>query len=255
MTLVRCTIGLLLACCSLVSYAACYAPLKARLPQAGIVIFGEVHGTKETPEFFLSCVREFLANNESVDVFLEIDMRENAQLRQFAEGKIDAATLLKAPHWKKQDGRASLAMLALLRALKELPGGPVTARGIDSRDVPRDHGMMLNLKEQRRAGAYALVLVGNVHASLKRGTAWNADYTPFAKYLVDDNAPVVSLNVKTTGGSAWVCVPMCGVTQMPLPDAVGAGQKNSVVLQADSPDYTGYFSIGSITASAPARAQ
>lgn len=241
---------------SATGHAACYQQLKATLPESGIIVFGELHGTQEIPQFFLGCIKEFIARKERIDVFLEIDVNENTVLQSYVEGKIEESALLTAPHWQKKDGRASLAMLQLIRSLKQLPSGAVTVHGFDARNFDREQGMMRNLVAQRDKKNYSLVLTGNLHAHLTRGVAWNPDFISFVNYMVQNGEQVLSLNAHYKQGSAWNCAPTCGITQITLPATMHSNiEENIVVLESTDPDYGGYFSVGAITASAPARSR
>lgn len=98
--------------------ASCHAALKQRLPQSGTVIFGEMHGTNEIPAFFSACVHEFVERGEKVRVFLEFDAANTEHTSKYLRGEIDEAALLSSPRWRVHDGRTSVAMLELHRALK-----------------------------------------------------------------------------------------------------------------------------------------
>lgn len=71
-----------------------------------------MHGSAEIPQFFLDCAREFAEHQEPFRIFLEFQASENATVERFMRGEIDDRELIKAPHWTRQDGRSSLAMLA-----------------------------------------------------------------------------------------------------------------------------------------------
>jgi len=91
---------------------------------------------------------------------------------------------------------------------------------------------------------------------LTRGVAWNADFISFVNYLVRNGEQVLSLNAHYDRGSAWNCAPTCGVTEVTLPATTRDKlEEHMVVLESTDPDYGGYFSVGAITASAPARSQ
>jgi hypothetical protein len=246
-----------LSCALFFSTAAqgsCYAQLKQRLPQAGTVIFGEMHGSAEIPKFFFDCAREFAAHGESFRVFLEFQASDNETVERFMRGEIDDRELIKAPHWSRQDGRASLAMLDLLRDLKALPGTRVGVFGFDrgGREADREKAMMENVLSAYSSTGYNLVLTGNIHARLARGMPWNPDLVPFARHLQQKLPTLVSLNARYPAGSAWTCSPLCEINPLESTDPPHrrAGDAD-VIFSNENPAYSGYFRVGSISASRP----
>jgi hypothetical protein len=228
-----------------VAQASCHAALKARLPQSGTVIFGEVHGTKEIPAYFAACVREFADHGETVRVFLEFDADDTERTARYLRGEIDEAALLSSPRWSRQDGRTSLAMLDLHRALKGMDVvGFLPGRGT----VGGSAGMGESFLSQRLESGYNLVLVGDAHARLAPGKA--EGYEPFGQYVQARAKNVVSLQARYTGGTAWACTPYCERTPAPRNGPALPLHQISFVSKAKA--YTGYFSVGSISASPPA---
>ncbi|UUZ55420.1 ChaN family lipoprotein [Massilia sp. H-1] len=114
--------ALLQGCCSATASAACYEELKRALPDGGVVLFGEYHGTAEAPRLFGDCVREFAAHGERPAVFLEMMASESARLDGFLAARTDEAQLLAGAQWGVEDGRSSQAMLDLLRLLRQETG-------------------------------------------------------------------------------------------------------------------------------------
>jgi hypothetical protein len=243
------------ACCAIMfatgAQASCYQQLKQHLPVAGTVIFGEIHGSAEIPQFVVDCAREFAANNEAVRVLLEFPASDNPIVEQFLRGEIGEEDLTRRWHWQAQDGRASLAMLRLVRDLKAARIG-VSGFDISAREPDRDKGMMRNFMSMYSPTGYSLILVGNVHASRVRGTHWDPAFIPFAKYLLDNGVDLVALNARYPAGSAWNCSPNCGIRSLISNDtgerAAGGG---AVVFADDDPAYSGYFRVSSVTASRP----
>ncbi len=232
--------------------AGCYQQLKQRLPDAGTIIFGELHGSAEIPQFFFDCAREFVENKEAVNIALEFQASENALVEKFMRGEIGEADLVKGPHWGRQDGRASLAMLRLLRDLKALSASGVRVSGFDlsGYEPDREKAMMRNFMSVYSRAGYNLVLTGNVHARLTQGVPWNPDFVSFAKHLHDHVANVVSLDAHYPAGTAWVCAPDCGIKQLNATDA-GKRAPADIVYSSENPAFSGYFRVPGITASRP----
>jgi hypothetical protein len=234
------------------AHASCYQQLKQRFPVAGTIVFGEMHGSAEIPQFVFDCAREFAANKEQVRVFLELPVSDNRNIEKFVRGEIGEDDVVKTRHWSGQDGRASEAMLRLLRDLKT-SGIPVSGFDMGAGERDREKAMARNFMGAYSRTGYNLVLVGNVHARLVNGAPWggNPDFVPFAKQLRDQGADLVSLDARYSSGSAWNCAPDCGVH----PAMGGAVERNgadsAVVYSNQDPAFNGYFHVGSITASRP----
>jgi hypothetical protein len=260
--------GLSIAFFTAGAQAGCYEQLKQRLPDAATIIFGELHGSAEIPKFFFDCAREFVDKKEAVTIFLEFPASGNAVVDRFLRGEIGEDDFIKAPLWTRQDGRASLAMLGLFRDLKTLAAsrlplsgsgsvagpvsGPIPVFGFDlsGYEPDREKSMLRNFLSTYSPTGYNLVLTGNVHAMLTSGTAWNPDFVPFGKHLRDHAANVVSLDARYPAGSAWVCMPQCGVTPLTGTDS-SAHAPASIVFSSENPAYSGIFLVPSLTASRP----
>lgn len=227
--------------------AGCYQQLKERFPVAGTIVFGEVHGSAEIPQFVVDCAREFAANTEQVRVFLEFPAADNENVDKFARGEINVEELTRSRHWRVQDGRASRAMLRLVEDLKS---ARIPVAGVDGGGGDREQAMARNFVGAYSRTGYNLVLVGNVHARLVNGMPWDAksNVVPFAKQLRDQGVDLVSLDSRYPSGSAWNCSPDCGVHA-----ATGSSDNGgaTIVFSKDAPAYSGYFRTASITASRP----
>jgi hypothetical protein len=186
--------GLLAAGLMLVSsaQASCHPVLKQRLPQSGTVIFGEMHGTNEIPAFFSACVREFVERGEKVRVFLEFDAADTEHTAKYLRGEIAEAVLLSSPRWRQHDGRTSLAMLELHRALK---GVQVVGFAAGAGVADSNAAMGENFLKHQLENGYNLVLAGGIHAQLAVGKGDNFVSVPFGQYvqarrLMATNLPV-----------------------------------------------------------------
>jgi len=96
-------------------------------PGAG-VLFGEIHGTVESPAFVANAACLALRAGFPVTVALEIPREEQPRVDTFlaSAGMVaDRAALLDSSFWqdKYQDGRRSQAMLSLLDELRRLRRG------------------------------------------------------------------------------------------------------------------------------------
>lgn len=236
--------------------AACYKEIKSRLPSHGVVIFGEIHGTRELPAFFLDCVQEFYKNNERVQIFLEFPTDIDAILKEYVHGETSLTKFISEPHWRKNDGRASIAMLTLLKEIKNTEIGhlPIFAIDVSKYVENRDAEMMRNFMKNFSPDSFNLVLVGNLHAQLTAYRRGTTIINPFASLLKGEVKEVVSFRAAYPSGSAWVCTPDCGLKNIDENDGdFGEFPINNVYWGKSEVKYSGVFKVGSISASPPAR--
>jgi hypothetical protein len=116
-----------------------------------------------------------------------------------------------------------------------------------------------------------IVLVGNVHARIRRVDRFAVPYDPMAVRLARAGT-IVSLNIRTAGGIAWGCQMKAGFRfepGKPMPAGAIACEANPIKPEAElrrppflslpastdaeySADYNGFFWLGRVTASRPA---
>jgi hypothetical protein len=239
------------------------------------VLVGDLHGTREIPAAFGALVCHAAAGHRGQTVLagLEIPAGEQPAIDAFLDGPGDAAavrTLLAGDFWRReyQDGRSSEAVLGLLGELRRQrkAGLKVVVRGIDPQryDSPgeRDTGMAAHVAEAIAAvrPARTLVLVGNVHTRTLNGYPWDAKaaYVPMGARLRARYADLISLDVKSLGGSAWMCTSAeakdCGAHDLRPREATGPTPRVELDPPASSTTgYDGVLLMGLVTASSPAR--
>ena len=232
-----------------------------------VVLLGEMHGTNESPQFLQNAVCAALRAGHGVTVGLEIPLSETARVEAFlgSPGNADAEQrLLQGPIWHRayQDGRASRAMLDLIRTLRahRAAGLPVRVALIDDPSAPQGRDRVMRTRIQTALAAAPdnvfLNLTGNVHNRLTRGTRWKTDYEPMGFLLARsiEATRIVSLNVAHSGGEAWVCFGStpsdCGIK--PLKGRAGDGQGVVLLEEPDGEAYHGHYHVGRLTASLPA---
>ncbi len=239
-----------------------------------VLLLGEMHGTEQSPRFVGMAVCHALRKGLPVTVALEIPRGEEPAGEAFlasAGTDQDRAALLTSPFWNRdyQDGRSSHAMLALIGYLRGLvrAGFPVRMRWIDVEEPMeprlRDRKMAERIVEltAEREG-FIVVLTGNLHNRMIKGTPFNKDFEPMGWALTQlrPRARIISLDVSYSDGQAWACMQTekapqgeCGVWPM---RAYGKGQGTALrVIFADTMSesgHHGYYYIGAITASSPA---
>lgn len=239
-----------------------------------VVLIGEMHGTVESPGFASAAVCLGVQTGRRVTVALEVPDQEDSRFQRYLlspGSSADRAALLAGAFWQStyQDGRRSGAMLGMLETLRSLRSGGAALRVIliDSIQEPpatgpaRDRAMAKRLEAAMAAAPKDLfvVLTGNVHTRIGRGTPWDKDYEPMG-FVLSQLAPghrLAALDVQYTGGTAWFCLgdqaASCAVHEV----RGGAPPATPPVTQLPhlSPEgYNGFYFVGRLTASPPAAA-
>lgn len=233
-----------------------------------MILMGELHGTVEAPASFSASVCRALERRLSVSVGLELGPDQVEPLATYLAsdgGEPAVARLLRTSFWSRefQDGRSSAAMLRLIEDLRLMKqrsadlnvfvleaghGGPDAAAG-----RTRDQRMAASVRAERknRPAALILTLTGNIHNLLEPLAAMDhgrAIPIPMGA-LLKDLAPR-SVRLQTTGGSAWVCTPACGIDMFPR--FANANPSGAYQKRAGSELYQAVWWLGPSTASLPA---
>lgn len=195
-----------------------------------LLLIGESHGTNEAPEFTLDVIKT-LAKSQPVTLGLEFPRDLEGKVREFiATG--DGRLLADIPYFKDPNihsGRASQAMLRLLRELKNIPGVKVFCFDLPTtspNDVPRDAEMARTILAEMKAAQKPMyvILTGNIHSRLAPGYPGNSVYPTMGSQLLSLSRGKIGLYnatnimVRSFEGTAWQCwrqkgtdVPDCGL--------------------------------------------
>lgn len=204
-----------------------------RLLEPGrVLLFGELHGTEQSPGFVADVACNAAARELEVVVGLELADDEGQQW-----------------HRDYQDGRTSRAMAALIEALDDH-----SVLYFDTGGADRERAMAERLAASIEAHPQALhiVLTGNLHSRVSRGSGRRADFEPMGFLLKERFGDRVrSFDVAHAGGQAWICAPDCG------PANVGSrGPELSRGVHLDSKPqpggHDGWYAVGKLTLSPPA---
>lgn len=232
-----------------------------------VVLFGEVHGTREIPGFVGDALCQAGAGGP-MHLAIEVPRTEQPRINAYlaSSGRPeDRAALLTGPFWNRefQDGRSSAAMAELIERARGLraAGRPLYVLAFDvapdAKGSERDAEMAKQVLAAHSAAPTErfLVLAGNVHTKIVRGAPWDAAYEPMGLHLVKAGLDVVSLDAGFTTGTAWVCFSSkaaeCGGKKMRGGDALPA--RTIERLETPSPEgFHGHYGVGAVNASPPA---
>ena len=213
-----------------------------------------------------------LTEGRSVLLGLEIPREEDPAVQAYvgsAGSAENRSALLAGPFWTTavRDGRQSGAMVDLLdrvRVAKTL-GMPIDVVLLDQSDVAdRDQAMAERLVAAvaDHPGAVTITLTGDVHSRMVKGTEFDAAYEPMGFRLERSLRPglVRSLDVRHTGGTAWICIDDDSCAARPVDANTPAGASPSALsvqlLHERSVDgYDGTYFVGELVASLPAVAR
>jgi hypothetical protein len=208
--------------------------LKVELPETifekvrayKVIAIGEMHGTQEAPLFTFGLLSLLSKFNANVLLGLEIDHASQNDIDRFlVSGDLDILRDSLFFQRKYQDGRSSKAMVELLLNVRKLKNVKVLC--FDPVNVEsgqdRDSKMALKIRNYLDSNRpdVALLLTGNVHASMSIGMPWDSQYRPMVYELYNQTGATLSqtdilaIKLRYQIGSAWVCMDndSCGVTK------------------------------------------
>ena len=233
---------------------------------ARVVVLGEVHGTTQAPAFAAALLCALAQPTVPVLLALEIPNDQQSAIDAFVGGGPSAdfeRHNSKARFWSRsfQDGRSSAAMITLIEAARTIraSGADIQVlafdRGEEQLDpaLTRNEVMAKNILSgmEKRSGLKVLVLTGQVHAKKSVGASFDSQFKS-TTYLLS-RANVLSFQMRSTGGEAWVCSAVnCGVRSGWASPSAVLGRSGLVLDGAVQPDFDGYFDVGRITPSPPA---
>jgi len=183
-----------------------------------IVWVGETHGTAQQPALFTDIVCAAARTRRPVTVALERVRSEQPAWDRFLSsdgGAAARADLLKSDGWrvKLQDGRSSVAMLALAERLRrDKAAGLIEGVQLiidDGKDFKTNDAYEANMAQLVQAAATAapsaLVLVysGSAHAQKAKATFGGPTYREAAAHL--PAASLVSVELFGDPGMTWEC--------------------------------------------------
>lgn len=255
------------------------------------IVFGELHGTAEAPEFVSDLVCALAAKGERVLLAMEINSPHDPALQEaWASAPQDFRQALQSGGWERRnDGVGSDAMLEMVVRAHSLKsqGAPISVVAFNgARDDaqrarfahfpgqgPHEAAQAENIALAAEAGEFdrVIVLVGNLHAMRSEVSTGGTTFEPMALKL-EQYGSVIGLKMLQAPGTSWSCRLQPGfkfVAGEPLPpDAIQCAEHPSgatgefdrepfiALPDADSEEavagFDGFFWVGPITASPPA---
>lgn len=253
------------------SLAAAADVIECNASSHRLLIVGEMHGTKETPELVGLLVQKAAASRP-VRLGLEMPSTGQAALELFlhSAGRAeDQAKLLQSPFWNGSDGRSSMAMLQLIdhvRALRSA-GADVDIFAMEptySAEVIKKHefmvvkeaGMAQSIRRVLDAGTpnqWVIALMGNVHSRIGEALPGLSIPTPSVTERLADTKPYVVLPTSRQM-AAWNCTSDgCGVHDFTSTKAPKTELPAFVTIKAPATVPVIRLWMGTMTAALPAK--
>lgn len=255
------------------------------------LIFGEGHGTEQSPQAFGDYACAVSAAGR-VLVAVEMSSNQNDGMQQAWTASPDAfrEQLMKGvPELEtREDGVGSDAMVTMLARLHALKSAGrqidiVAFNGVKDEaqrekfvhlpgQEPHESAQAENIRTAAEAGDYdhVVILVGSLHAAKAEFEFGSEPWKAMALKLAPEDE-VISLVQQDAGGEAWYCTLRPDATREPgqpftdddivcgtypsSPDTGWSGEPRMSLWQEGDPAderYDGYFYLGPITASPPA---
>jgi hypothetical protein len=268
-----------------------WAAVAAKKPK--YVIFGELHGTKESPQFIAKLASGLANQGKRILVAVELDAYTDPNVQKaWAGPPADFAATLTAKGWAgRQDGVASVAMLDMLTQLhlEKSHGASIAITAFNGAHddaqserlnsitaAGHERTQAENIEMAAQAGRYdyVLVLVGSAHA-MKRKIDFRDGTKPYQSMAMHlaRRGKTLSVAMAYDDGTAWNCILPVGAEPPPgqpiitdmLKCANHRESKNAkfsgdprislnISLENEAKKFfDGYYWVGPITGSIPAR--
>lgn len=184
-----------------------------------VVVFGELHGNEQSPQFFAAAVCSAVALDRKVQAGLELSPAAVQVATDYLSGRRGGgdtdvrAGLSGSPFWMKaKDGRASAANFALIKELVEMQTDIGDVIGFDMRITGREAfgdtavATITEARAKTEGEANIFLLTGRGHASPAGGPH------SLTAALRRAGHRVVVVNEGYAAGQSWVCsFGTCGV--------------------------------------------
>jgi hypothetical protein len=191
--------------------------LRGLLRPGQTLLIGEQLGSQQLPATVGDLVCQAAEAGLLVTLGLSIPRPEQERLDRYlasAGTPADQDELLDGDFWRRpyQDGRSSRAVMDLIDRVRAL-----RASGLLIHLVAYDTDVLLGSERdaalagvwlKRRAARpeeVFIVMTGNTHASVTRGTQWDAGFTPMGWHLLKADPTVKALDMSFAAGTRWAC--------------------------------------------------
>jgi hypothetical protein len=232
-------------------------------------MLGEIHGTREAPDFLGRAVCSIASTRRPVVLALEYPRDQQRSIDAFLGNSNTfwaEANLLRTPFWNESagDGTSSEALLKLLLNVRSWRRDKLPIKVV-AYDIPAhasagvdreasNAAFLAELLRRQIKDAFTIIYSGNVHTRKTKGLSGNDSFEPLGFRLRQWD--MLHLDMATTGGSAWNCSgPIgddCGPRSLRANFSITL-KPYSVRLDPALSAYDGVYFVGRATESPPAR--
>ncbi|MHA7634521.1 hypothetical protein [Corallococcus sp. M7] len=259
-----------------VAAGPCTTPVRglAELLHPGLtLLIGEQLGSNEVPDVVGHVVCQAARTGLAVVLGLSLPETEQARVDKYLSSPgapADQDALLEGRFWTRtyQDGRSSRAVMDLIDRVRALRAAglrvTVVAYDTDVLNGSERDAAQAQVWTKRRAAKpdeVQVVLAGNTHTQMRKGTQWDPSFTPMA-HLMKEHRSLVVLEMSYAQGLRWGCdldrdsKLVCGIVgATPAPEvAARPGLSPYIQLRETAPNepFQGLLYVGKLTASLPA---
>lgn len=225
------------------------------------LFFGEIHGTKESPEVFYNFVQHAVLGGKKVIVALEIPSTEQSLIDGYmhshdSDEASSRRSMLAGRFWNSEkklyDGRSSVAMLNLVVSLRKLAKDSGANFSVQCVDDKNDENIAARLREALalRPDWYVYMYSGNIHAMKKHAVFPHIHTIPsfFPKN------ETFTIDIRVNSGTAWTCFSSneCGTTDVVEAPSSERCTGICAVRLNDNPQFDAAIIVEQATASPPA---
>ncbi|WP_426753826.1 hypothetical protein [Myxococcus sp. Y35] len=192
--------------------------MRALIQPGFTLLVGEQLGSQEAPAAVGDLVCEAAEAGQDVALGLSIPRTEQESVDRYLSSlgaPADQDALLKGVFWRRpyQDGRSSWAIVDLLDRVRALraSGLPITVVAFDTDGTvvgsERDAKMaaVWTARRAEHQDEAFIVLAGNAHMQIARGTRWDAQFEPMAWLLAKSERRLTALDLSFSAGRRWGC--------------------------------------------------
>ncbi|AFE07618.1 hypothetical protein COCOR_07582 [Corallococcus coralloides DSM 2259] len=237
------------------------------------LLIGEQLGSYQVPDVVGHVVCQAAQTGLAVVLGLSLPETEQARVDKYLSSPgapADQDALLEGRFWTRtyQDGRSSRAVMDLIDRVRALRAAglrvTVVAYDTDVLNGSERDAAQAQVWTKRRAAKpdeVQVVLAGNTHTQVEKGTQWDPSFTPMAHLMKEDRSLVV-LDMSYAQGTRWGCdldrdsKLVCGIVGATPAPAVAArpGLSPYIQLRETAPNepFQGLLYVGKLTASLPA---
>ena len=221
-----------------------------RIKDYKAITIGEMHGTEDVPDFTRGLVDLLLKNNRKVLLCLELPEEDNTPLAAAKEsGESNPAKNLPFFNSDVKDGRSSIAMASLIKEFANESSVLIYFFDPGTEEKSRDSLMAENILARMKENKdyFPVILAGNMHSKLTKGTIKDTGFRPMAYYLHKipesglKQSNILALNHVYRSGTAWNCTDDCAIHPLQSDESIFSASTDYSYYLLLTDNYMAYY--------------